>query len=206
MENKCPACGFVNPEGAGYCFLCGVPFITSQRGQAASPPKPPSRVKGDSQEVDAKDLPDGLSDDDSGAARTQEELLRDLARMVPDGGCENMEDLDSLLSDYDGSSRPSITASPKPGQPVLARPVPVRATRVGQAGGSGRSDPGHHRRQGVPAGTVDGPAGPPPPPAPGLGEQEAVAPGPGGRPATARNGDRRRPVPSRGSCRRRSNL
>jgi len=123
VENKCPACGFVNPDNAGFCFLCGVPFLGPSKAQMPTTPKPPARVKGESQEIDAADLPARLAEDEASMARNQEDLLKDLARLVPDGGsAQDPEALDALLSDFDGSSRPSLKVPIlKPDQASAAR-------------------------------------------------------------------------------------
>ena len=117
VDNKCPACGFVSPEGAGFCTLCGVPFIPGSRNSGVMQ-KPPSRVKGDSAaEMDRATLQKQLEDEAKVANRTQEELLADLARLVPPGNEE--DDLDSVLSDYDGSGRtPVVKPVAKPVQPA----------------------------------------------------------------------------------------
>ena len=136
METKCSACGFVNPEGAGFCSLCGVPFIGPVRGPAPSVARLPNRVKGESAELDPETLSRRL-DEDSSSMRTQEELLKELARMVPDGMVpdgKGDDDLDGLLSDYDG-----MAAAPKPAPPAApAAPAPPRTAPTAQAASAAR--------------------------------------------------------------------
>lgn len=121
METKCTACGFVNPEGAGFCSLCGVPFIGPARGPAPSVIRAPQRVKGESAEMDPATLERRLDEEPSSATRQQEELLKELARLVPETKGEAEDDLDGLLSDYDGNA--------------VLRPAGVPQTGAGRAGG-----------------------------------------------------------------------
>jgi hypothetical protein len=82
-------------------------------------------VKGESQEIDPKDLPSRLDEDEGSMARNQEELIRDLAKLVPDGTqVQDPEDLDGLLSDFDGSSRPSLKVPILKPEQIKARTVP----------------------------------------------------------------------------------
>lgn len=121
MDSKCTACGFVNPEGSGFCSLCGVPFIGPVRGPAPSVIRAPQRVKGESAEMDPATLERRLDEEPSTATRQQEELLRELARLVPESKADAEDELDGLVSDYDGNA--------------VLRPPGVPATGTGHAGG-----------------------------------------------------------------------
>jgi len=184
MENKCAACGFVNPEGAGFCSLCGVPFIGPTRGPAPSVVRAPSRVKGESREMDAATLGQQLDEDSS--TRPQEDLLRELARLVPEGK-DAEDDLDRLLSDYDGSmvqaARAAQAAAAAPAKaPQGAPPVPARPAQAAQPAPAKPTQPAQtgpaRPAQALPAKPAQAL---PPKPAPSV--PPAAAPQPPARPA-----------------------
>jgi hypothetical protein len=107
MENKCTACGFVNPEGVGFCSLCGIPFIPSIKGTVTSA------------------APGGAEDDPQIAQRHQEAVLKDLERLAPPTGTETGDELESIISDFDGTpSKPVVRTSgetPRPPAPPAPR-------------------------------------------------------------------------------------
>ena len=188
MENKCAACGFVNPEGAGFCSLCGVPFIGPTRGQAANVVRPPSRVKGESAEMDRETLARRL-DEDTGNTRIQEELLRELQRMVPDKA-EAEDDLDRMLSDYDGSvvagtQKPGTPATPAAPQQKVAATAPPATPAQQRPPAPAPQKPPPLAQQRPPAPVPQKPAAPAPQKPPAPAPQKPAAPAPQPPPARA---------------------
>jgi hypothetical protein len=111
----------MNPEGAGFCALCGVPFLAPARAQAPVA-RPPSRVKGESRQIDARGLQRHLDDDST--TRTHEELVKQLEALAPGGATEPTDELDRLLSDYDGAPRQPAAPQAPPSRPAASATQP----------------------------------------------------------------------------------
>lgn len=90
MEIICKSCGFTNPESSQFCALCGVPFLNQTPQASVSNVRSPSKkAGGDSEEQ---------IDYDGVLAMTSEGRKK-----VQKLESEESDELDSLLSDFDGT-------------------------------------------------------------------------------------------------------